>query len=115
MHLRGEDLLSFGHRLGFSSAESTDKSVFSGIANLLVSSFLRALSELLSISLIVRPPVVLEDYMASSGISLQFTSDLLSIEYNYCSEEFDFECDVLFLMDKASMRVIYQLIATLDM
>lgn len=110
--LRGKDVDEFGERLGFSQVNEHKSEIVIDIANLMVSSFLVALSEQMNIPFSVRQPIVLEDYMVWSD-SESSNSDLFTVEYTYQAESLDLECDVLFMMDNSSTQVIKKIMDTL--
>lgn len=110
--LRGKDVEQFGDRLGFSQVDEHKNEIVIDIANLMVSSFLGALSEQINIPFSVRQPIVLEDYMIwSDGESV--STELFTVEYTYRAESMDLECEVLFMMDDSSTKVIKQVMDTL--
>lgn len=110
--LRGNDIDVFGERLGFSQMDENKNEIVIDTANLMVSSFLVALSEQMNIPFSVRQPIVLEEYM-SWGDGENSTLELFTIEYTYQAELLDLECDVLFLMDSGSTQVIKKIMGTL--
>ena len=75
------------------------------IANLMVSSFLVALSEQISIPFSVRQPIVLEEYMNSHSTDCEMQT-FFTIEYTYKAEILDVECEVLFIMDSHSLAIM---------
>ncbi|MEC6831409.1 response regulator [Photobacterium toruni] len=105
VELHGKDINLFGEKLGFSQTDEYKNEVVIDIANLMVSSFLVALSEQISILFSVRQPIVLEEYM-----NLHHThchkQTFFSIEYTYKAENLDVECEVLFIMDSHSLAII---------
>jgi CheY-like chemotaxis protein len=110
--LRGDDIGVFGERLGFSQMDENKNEIVTDTANLMVSSFLVALSEQMNIPFSVRQPIVLEEYM-SWGDGENSSLELFTIEYTYQAESLDLECDVLFLMDSGSTQVIKKIMGTL--
>lgn len=110
--LRGDDIGVFGEKLGFSQMDENKNEIVIDTANLMVSSFLVALSEQMNIPFSVRQPIVLEEYMGW-GDSENSTLELFTIEYTYQAESLDLECDVLFLMDSGSTQVIKKIMGTL--
>lgn len=110
--LRGKDIAVFGERLGFSQMDEHKNEIVIDIANLMVSSFLVALSEQMNIPFSVRQPIVLEEYMVWNETD-DVTSELFTVEYTYHAESLDLECDVLFLMDSGSTQVISKIMDTL--
>lgn len=110
--LHGRDILHFGERLGFSQVDENKHEIVVNIANLMVSSFLVALSEQMNIPFSVRQPLVMEDYMAW-GDNVSNQQSLFTVEYCYKAERYDVECAVLFMMDCHSIPVIRQIMETL--
>lgn len=110
--LRGKDVDVFGSRMGFSQVDEHKSEIVIDIANLMVSSFLVALSEQMNIPFSVRQPIVLEDYMVWSD-SESIKTELFTVEYTYEAESLDLECDVLFMMDNSSTQVIKKMMETL--
>ncbi|MEJ2766030.1 response regulator [Photobacterium sp. MCCC 1A19761] len=110
--LRGKDVEKFGARLGFSQVDEHKNEIVIDIANLMVSSFLGALSEQMNIPFSVRQPILLEDYMIW-GDSESVSTELFTVEYTYRAESMDLECDVLFMMDNNSTKVIKKVMDTL--
>ncbi|PSV27574.1 MULTISPECIES: response regulator [unclassified Photobacterium] len=111
--LRGKDILSFGEKLGFSQTNEDKNEVVIDISNIMVSSFLVALSEQISIPFSVRQPIILEEYMNLSQKEYE-ESDFFTVEYVYKAETLDLECEVLFMMDSHSTKVIHQIMETLN-
>ena len=105
VELRGKDIHLFGDKLGFSQTDEYKNEVVIDIANLMVSSFLVALSEQISIPFSVRQPIVLEEYMNLHHTHCD-TQTFFTIEYTYKAEMLDVECEVLFIMDSHSLDVI---------
>ncbi|MCW8327905.1 response regulator [Photobacterium sp. SDRW27] len=110
--LRGKEIAVFGERLGFSQMDEHKSEIVIDIANLMVSSFLVALSEQMNIPFSVRQPIVLEDYMVWSDTE-HINTELFTVEYTYQAESLDLECDVLFMMDSGSTHVIKKIMDTL--
>ncbi|MGR5140450.1 response regulator [Photobacterium sp. DNB23_23_1] len=111
--LYGQDITLFGNRLGFSTFNGKHSEVMTDIANLMVSSFLVSLSEQMNIPFSIRQPICLEEYMVR-GCSETANNDLFTIEYSYQSENLDMACDVLFMMENESTRVIKRFMETLS-
>ena len=105
VELRGKDIHLFGDKLGFSQTDEYKNEVVIDIANLMVSSFLVALSEQITIPFSVRQPIVLEEYMNLHHTHCD-TQTFFTIEYTYKAEMLDVECEVLFIMDSHSLDVI---------
>lgn len=105
VELHGKDVHLFGEKLGFSQTDEYKNEVVIDIANLMVSSFLVALSEQITIPFSVRQPIVLEEYMNLHHTYCD-THTFFTIEYTYKAEILDVECDVLFIMDNHSLAVI---------
>lgn len=110
--LRGKDVDQFGARLGFSQVDEHKNEIVIDIANLMVSSFLGALSEQINIPFSVRQPILLEDYMIWTDGECVST-ELFTVEYTYRAESMDLECEVLFMMDDSSTNVIKKVMDTL--
>ncbi len=105
VELHGKDVDLFGEKLGFSQTDEYKNEVVIDIANLMVSSFLVALSEQITIPFSVRQPIVLEEYMNSHHSHCD-TQTFFTIEYTYKAEILDVECEVLFIMDNHSLAII---------
>ncbi|MGF1727292.1 response regulator [Photobacterium nomapromontoriensis] len=110
--LHGEDIKTFGHRLGFSEVDEQKSEVVIDIANLMVSSFLVSLSEQMNIPFSVRQPILMEDYMVLKERECEQEA-LFTVEYRYKSELLDVDCDVLFMMDNNSTLVLKRIMETL--
>ncbi|MGF1682917.1 response regulator [Photobacterium minamisatsumaniensis] len=110
--LEGKDVDKFGKRLGFSQVNEHKNEVVIDIANLMVSSFLVSLSEQMNIPFSVRQPIVLEEYMAWGEINCN-KSEYFTVEYRYQAETLDVICEVLFMMDQGSTKVIKRIMETL--
>ncbi|KPA51060.1 chemotaxis protein CheC [Photobacterium leiognathi subsp. mandapamensis] len=111
--LRGDDIIVFGEKLGFSQTNDDKDEVVIDIANIMVSSFLVALSEQISIPFSVRQPILLEEYMNWNHKEYQ-ADDYFTVEYTYKAETLDLECEVLFMMDSQSTGIIHQIMDTLN-
>lgn len=105
VELHGDDIHLFGEKLGFSQTDEYKNEVVIDIANLMVSSFLVALSELITIPFSVRQPIVLEEYMNLHHTNCE-TQTFFTIEYTYKAEVLDVECEVLLIMDRHSLAII---------
>ncbi|PSW47308.1 response regulator [Photobacterium kishitanii] len=105
VELHGKDIHLFGEKLGFSQTDEYKNEVVIDIANLMVSSFLVALSEQITIPFSVRQPIVLEEYM-NLHHTYGDSNTFFTIEYTYKAEVLDVECEVLFIMDNHSLAVI---------
>ena len=105
VELHGKDIHLFGETLGFSQTDEYKNEVVIDIANLMVSSFLVALSEQILIPFSVRQPIVLEEYMNLHHTHCD-TQNFFTIEYTYKAEILDVECEVLFIMDNHSLSII---------
>ncbi|MDV5168965.1 response regulator [Photobacterium rosenbergii] len=111
--LYGQDISTFGKRLGFSTFDDKQSEVIIDIANLMVSSFLVSLTEQMNIPFSIRQPICLEEYMVR-GITEIANGELFTIEYSYQSEKMDMACDVLLMMDHNSTQVIRRFMETLQ-
>lgn len=105
--LRGEDLTRVGEVLGLFREHCTYNEVVLHISNLLVSSFLVSLGDQLGNEFSLRQPSIVE-LLNETTTGIADSESFFTIEYLYFAEKMDFECDVLFLLDKSSMDVIYQ-------
>lgn len=105
VELHGDDIYLFGEKLGFSQTDEYKNEVIIDIANLMVSSFLVALSEQILIPFSVRQPIVLEEYMNSHSTDCEMQT-FFTIEYTYKAEILDVECEVLFIMDSHSLAIM---------
>lgn len=105
VELHGKDIHLFGDKLGFSQTDEYKNEVVIDITNLMVSSFLVALSEQIAIPFSVRQPIVLEEYMNLHHTHCD-AQTFFTIEYTYKAEMLDVECEVLFIMDSHSLNVI---------
>lgn len=106
--LRGKDINQMGERLGYHLEFTAYNEVILNVSNLLVSSFLTSLGNQLDKQFSLRQPSIIDtlvpftDEQGNKG-------DLFTIEYTYMAESLDFECEVLFLIDKSSVEIIYEI------
>ncbi|WP_394241633.1 response regulator [Vibrio astriarenae] len=103
--LRGKEVLELGAKLGYQTAFTSTNEIYQNIANLLVSSFLLSLGEMLDKSFSLRQPALLSG-SALKQIQSKENQQLFAVEYTCYTEAMDFECEVLFLVDKPSVKVI---------
>ncbi len=109
--MEGKDVDQIGERLGFSKHHSTFNEIVLNIGNLLVASFMNSLSKQLNIDVVLRQPntITHDTYKADSG---QPISKVFTVEFTYRTEQLDFECEVLFLLDDQSEQTIYAIMET---
>ncbi|NLS12656.1 response regulator [Vibrio sp. SM6] len=110
--LRGSDIERVGERLGDCLDFSTHNEVLLNISNMLVSSFLTSLGNQLDLVFSLRQPAIIETLTAPDA-TLRESEELFTIEYTYFAENLDFECEVLFLLDKTSVDIIYRIVEVL--
>ncbi|MGY0616041.1 response regulator [Vibrio sp. FJH11] len=106
--LRGKDINQIGERLGYHLEFTAHNEVILNVSNLLVSSFLTSLGSQLDKQFSLRQPGIIDTlpvYNDDQGKK----GELFTIEYTYIAEELDFECEVLFLVDKPSVEIIYEI------
>lgn len=110
--LRGNDIEEIGRRLGYPLEHSTYNEIVLNISNLLVSSYLVSLGGQIDKEISLRQPTVMD----MSSLTNAATSDsetMFTIEYTYTAERLDFECEVLFLLDKKSVELIHSIMEIL--
>ncbi|MDN2483753.1 response regulator [Vibrio agarivorans] len=103
--LRGKHILDIGNKLGYRPEFTQTAEIYQNIANLLVSSFLLSLGTMLDKTFSLRQPAILSS-SALQQIQSKDNEQLFAIEYTCLAEALDFECEVLFLVDKPSVEVI---------
>ncbi len=106
--LRGKDINQIGERLGYLLEFTPHNEIILNVSNLLVSSFLTSLGNQLDKQFSLRQPGIVDTitpYNEEQGES----GELFTIEYTYMAEALDFECEVLFLIDKPSVEIIYEI------
>ncbi len=106
--LRGKDINQIGERLGYHLEFTAHNEVILNISNLLVSSFLTSLGNQLDKQFSLRQPGII-DTLVPFTEEQGNKGELFTIEYTYMAESFDFECEVLFLIDKSSVEIIYDI------
>ncbi|CAH0531901.1 Protein-glutamate methylesterase/protein-glutamine glutaminase [Allocatenococcus thiocycli] len=106
--LRGKHIDQIGERLGFQLEFTSYNEIILNISNLLVSSFLTSLGCQLDKQFSLRQPSIIETLPTYSEQQGQ-KGELFTIEYTYMAESLDFECEVLFLIDKPSVEIIYEI------
>ncbi|MGC9402663.1 response regulator [Vibrio genomosp. F10] len=101
--LHGDGIGHIGERLGFTSDDNSYNEVVLNVANLFVSSFMTSLCEQMDVSVSLRQPVVVDTrvYAKPSCIG----DDTLALEFIYRDDQ-AFECEVLFMFDQSSEKVI---------
>jgi len=106
--LRGKDINQIGERLGYLLEFTTYNEIILNISNLLVSSFLTSLGDQLDKQFSLRQPCIV-DTLTPYCEEQSELGELFTIEYIYMAESLDFECEVLFLIDKSSVDIIYEI------
>ncbi|MGP8304964.1 response regulator [Vibrio sp. YIC-376] len=106
--LRGKDINQIGERLGYHLEFTAHNEVILNVSNLLVSSFLTSLGSQLDKQFSLRQPGII-DTLPVYNDDQGKRGELFTIEYTYMAEELDFECEVLFLVDKPSVEIIYEI------
>ncbi len=107
--MRGDGIQVIGKKLGFAYSESNQHEVTLNVANLLISTYLNALSHQLVIDFSLRQPVALNRSAHERSGELNIEQGAFTIEFTYTAEQADFECSLLFFIDSESVDVIYQL------
>ncbi len=106
--LRGKHINQIGEKLGFQLEFTACNEIILNVSNLLVSSFLTSLGSQLDKQFSLRQPSIIDTlptYSEQQGTK----GELFTIEYTYMAESLDFECEVLFLLDKPSVEIIYEI------
>ncbi|MGR5211287.1 response regulator [Vibrio rotiferianus] len=106
--LRGKDINLIGEKLGYLLEFTPSNEIILNIANLLVSSFLTSLGNQLDKQFSLRQPAIIDSVSPFKDESEE-GGELFTIEYTYMAESLDFECEVLFLIDKSSVEIIYEI------
>ncbi len=106
--LRGKDINLIGEKLGYLLEFTPSNEIILNIANLLVSSFLTSLGNQLDKQFSLRQPAII-DTVSPFKEESEEAGELFTIEYTYMAESLDFECEVLFLIDKSSVEIIYEI------
>ncbi|MGR5131741.1 response regulator [Vibrio alfacsensis] len=106
--LRGKDINQIGERLGYLLEFTPHNEIILNVSNLLVSSFLTSLGVQLDKLFSLRQPHIIET-LAPYDEDKSESGELFTIEYTYVAESLDFECEVLFLIDKPSVDIIYEI------
>ncbi len=106
--LRGRDINQIGEKLGYLLEFTPHNEIILNISNLLVSSFLTSLGDQLDKQFSLRQPGIV-DTLTSYCEEQGELGELFTIEYTYMAEALDFECEVLFLIDKPSVEIIYEI------
>lgn len=106
--MRGKDIHLIGDRLGFSFTETTYNEVALNVSNIAVSAFLTSIGKQLGVEFSFRQPIFLDE--VNSYLYQEPSQSVLTIEYTYSSEGLDFECEVLLLIELASLPMLDMLI-----
>ena len=106
--LRGKDINQIGERLGYLLEFTPHNEIILNVSNLLVSSFLTSLGNQLDKQFSLRQPGIIETITPYCE-EKEESGELFTIEYTYMAESLDFECEVLFLIDKSSVDIIYEI------
>lgn len=106
--LRGKDINQIGERLGYLLEFTPHNEIILNVSNLLVSSFLTSLGNQLDKQFSLRQPGIIETIIPYCE-EKEESGELFTIEYTYMAESLDFECEVLFLIDKSSVDIIYEI------
>ncbi|MEF1309101.1 response regulator [Vibrio mytili] len=106
--LRGKDINQIGERLGYLLAFTDHNEIILNVSNLLVSSFLTSLGSQLDKTFALRQPRIIDSLPAYGEGNIE-SGELFTIEYIYTAESLDFECEVLFLLDRSSVEIIYDI------
>ncbi|WP_104035330.1 response regulator [Vibrio jasicida] len=106
--LRGKDINQIGERLGYLLEFTRHNEIILNVSNLLVSSFLTSLGTQLDKQFSLRQPAIIENVIPYNEEKSE-SGELFTIEYTYMAEALDFECEVLFLIDKSSVEIIYEI------
>ncbi|HAS6349467.1 response regulator [Vibrio sp. IRLE0018] len=110
--LWGNDIDNIGQKLGYLRDFSTHNEIILNVSNLLVSSFLTSLGGQLDKQFSLRQPAII-DSLSSQYDSARESDELFTVEYTYFAESLDFECEVLFLIDKPSVSIIYEIMESI--
>ncbi|MDF2152172.1 response regulator [Vibrio sp. CAU 1672] len=110
--LRGKDINQIGERLGYLLEFTPHNEIILNVANLLVSSFLISLGNQLDKQFSLRQPAIIDSVPPFEEEDCE-SGQLFTIEYTYMAESLDFNCEVLFLIDKPSVEIIYQIMESL--
>lgn len=110
--LWGRDIDVIGQKLGYHQDFTTHNEIILNVSNLLVSSFLTSLGSQLDKQFSLRQPAIIDSFSAI-GDSDKESQELFTVEYTYFAESLDFECEVLFLIDKPSVGIIYEIMESL--
>lgn len=107
--IHGKEYEKVGERLGYPSKDTTSNEALLNISNLLVSTYLRALADLITVSFTLRQPVLINSYEKELLSQQQITQPAFTVEFSYSAENLDFQCDILLLIDMESVKVIYKM------
>ncbi len=107
--IRGQEFPKVGERLGYPLQDATSNESLLNISNLAVSTFLRALAELITVSFTLRQPVLINSYEKELLAQQKINKAAFTIEFSYSAENLDFQCDILLLIDMESVKVIYKM------
>jgi len=107
--IHGKEYKKVGERLGYPSKDTSSNEALLNISNLLVSTYLRALADLITVSFTLRQPVLINSYEKELLSQQQITQPAFTVEFSYSAENMDFQCDILLLIDMESVKVIYKM------
>ncbi len=107
--IRGHEFSKVGERLGYPLQDATSNESLLNISNLLVSTFLQALADLITVSFTLRQPVLINSYEKELLSQQKITRPAFTVEFSYSAENLDFQCDILLLIDMDSVDVIYKM------
>lgn len=108
--LHGSGIGRVGEQLGFVTDDNSYNEIVLNVANLFVSSFMRSLCEQMDVDISLRQPVVLDGKNMSSNST--FDDHTFTVEFVYHSDH-EFECEVLFMLDAESERMVNQIMESI--
>ncbi len=107
--IRGSGFSTVSERLGYPLDDTTDNEQLLNISNLLVSTYLRTLADLITVSFTLRQPVLISGHEKELLSQQRITKPAFTVEFSYSAENLDFQCEVLFLIDMGSVGIIYKM------
>ncbi len=107
--IRGKGFSTVGERLGYPLDDTTSNEQLLNISNLLVSTYLRSLADLITVSFTLRQPVLVSGHEKELMSQQRVTKSAFTVEFSYSAENIDFQCEVLLLIDMESVGVIYKM------
>jgi len=107
--IRGEGFPTVGERLGYPLNDTTNNELLLNISNLLVSTYLRSLADLITVSFTLRQPVLINNHEKELLSQQCISKSAFTVEFSYQAENIDFQCEVLLLIDMKSVGVIYKM------